>query len=269
VIHALVRPTGPELARCELTHRGRAPIDAARAAEQHAGYVAALRALGAEVHALPRLPEHPDAVFVEDTALVLDDLAVILRPGASSRRGETASVAAALAAYRELVELPAGTMDGGDLVVLADTVLVGRSSRTDHAGLRALAHLLLPHGMRVKACDVRGVLHLKSACTALDDETLLVHPPAVDLHRATGVRLVAVPPEEPHGANVLRVGDGLIVPASAPRTAVRLAERGYDVRTVDVSELEKAEGAVTCSSLVFDGASADPQAGLPPRAPGG
>jgi dimethylargininase len=253
VLHALTRPTGPELARCELTHLRREPIDAARAEAQHAAYVAALRELGAAVQELPRLPDHPDAVFVEDAALVLDEVAVILRPGAPSRRGETPSVAAALAPFRELRALPEpGTMDGGDLVVLGDVVLVGCSARTNHAGLRALAHLLLPFGYRVKACEVRGVLHLKSACTALDAETLLVHPPAVDLSRAPDVRVVPVPPGEPHGANVARAGDTLLVSAQAPRTAGLLAARGYAVRTVDVSEFAKAEGAVTCKSLLFE-----------------
>jgi len=257
VIHALVRPTGPELARCELTHLARAPIDVDRALAQHAGYAAALAELGARVHELPALPEHPDAVFVEDTALVLRDVAVILRPGAPSRRGETKTVAGALGAFRELIALedhtPDATMDGGDLVVVGDTVLVGRSSRTNHAGLRALAHLLLPHGYRVKACDVRGVLHLKSACTALDDETLLAHPPAVDLHRvADGVRVLAVPPDEPQGANAARIGETLLIAASAPRTAEALRREGFAVRTVELDELAKAEGAVTCGSLVFE-----------------
>jgi dimethylargininase len=254
VLRALTRPTGPELARCELTHRPREPLDAARAEGQRAVYAALLRELGFAVQELPRLSLHPDAVFVEDTALVLDEVAVILRPGAPARRGETESVAAALAPFRELLTLaePA-TMDGGDLVVLDGVVLVGRSARTNHAGLRALAHLLLPFGYRVKACDVRGVLHLKTACTALDAETLLVHPPAVDLHRVAGARLLAVPPEEAEGANVVRAGDTLLVSAQAPRTADLLAAAGYALRTVDVSELAKAEGGLTCLGLLFEG----------------
>lgn len=253
MLHALTRPTGPELARCELTHLAREPIDPARAEAQHAAYVEALRELGATVLELPRLPDHPDAVFVEDAALVLDEVAVLLRPGAPSRRGETASVGEALAPFRELLALEEPqTADGGDLVVLGDVVLVGCSARTNHAGLRALAHLLLPFGYRVKACEVRGVLHLKGACSALDGETLLVHPPAVDLSRAPPARLLRVPPEEPHGANVARAGGTLLVSAQAPRTADLLAAHGYAVRAVDVSEFAKAEGAVTCKSLLFE-----------------
>ncbi|MEM7306075.1 MAG: dimethylargininase [Planctomycetota bacterium] len=252
MLRAFTRPTGSELLRCELTHLAREPIDLARAEEQHDAYLDALRALGTEVYELPRLPDHPDAVFVEDTALVLPEVAVILRPGAASRRGETDSVAEALAPHREVLRLSdAGTMDGGDLVVLDGTVLVGQSSRTSHPALRELAHLLLPFGYRVKACGVRGTLHLKSACTAVDERTLLAHRPWVDLHRAAPERVLDVPPEEPHGANVVRVGETLLVSAQAPRTAERLEQEGYAVRQVDVSEFAKAEGALTCKSLFF------------------
>ncbi len=249
---AITRPTGEELLRCELTHVAREPIDVARAMEQHAAYLDVLRKLGVDVIELERLPGHPDAVFVEDTALVLDEGAVILRPGAASRRGETASVAAELAKHRELFHLsePA-TMDGGDLVAIGDVVLVGQTSRTNHAGLKALAHALLPLGMRVKAAGVRGCLHLKSACTAIDAETLVVHRPWVDLRRVEGARLIDVPAEEPAGANVLSVGDTVLVAAHTPRTAELLDGLGYRVRTVDVSEFAKAEGALTCKSLLF------------------
>lgn len=250
---AITRPTGPELARCELTHLAREPIDPARAEEQHRAYVSALEELGARVVELPRLPEHPDAVFVEDAAIALDGVAVIARPGAESRRGETQCVAEALSEWRELVHLTApSVLDGGDVVRLGETLLVGQSTRTNHAGLKQVAHALLPYGYRVKAVDVRGCLHLKSACCAIDGETVLCNPAWVDLPRMSGVRVIEVPGEEPGGANVLAVGGTVLVMAHAPRTAELLAASGYEVRTLDVSEFVKAEGALTCKSILFE-----------------
>lgn len=255
MLHALVRPFGPELARCELTHLARSPLDPERAAEQHAGYRRALEELGCRLVELTRLPDHPDAVFVEDPALVLEDLALLLRPGAPSRRGEVDSVGEALAPFRRCERLQApdeATLEGGDVVRLEDTLLVGWSSRTNHAGLRALAHGVLREGLRVKAVEVRGCLHLKTACTALDPETLLAHGPWVDLHRVPEARVLQVPEGEATGANVLRVGETLLVAAHAPRTAELLDREGYRVRPVEIDELAKAEAGLTCMSLVFD-----------------
>ena len=248
---ALVRPTGPELAACELTHLDRQPIDIERATAEHDGYVEHLRHLGVDVVELPRLAHHPDAVFVEDTALVLDELAVLLRPGAPSRQGEVASVGAALADHRQVVELPGtATLDGGDIIVAGRRVLIGVTSRSSREAGEALRRLLEPHGYRIESVDVAGVLHLKSATTALDDETLVVSPAHVDL-RDRGFRLVAVPPQEPHGANTLSIGATVLVDAAAPRTAGLLDRHGYQVDTLAVGEFSKAEGALTCKSLVF------------------
>lgn len=248
---ALTRAPGPELAACELTHVPRRPIDGARAREEHAAYCALLAELGGEVRALARLPEHPDAAFVEDCAVVLDEVAVIPRLGAPSRRGESASVAAALGGLRELVFLEEPTtLDGGDVLVLDDVLLVGQSARTNQAALKRLAHALLPFGYRVKAADVRGALHLKTACTRIGPERLLAHRACVDLHRVQGFEIVDVPSAEPFGANVLAVADTLVVPASCPRTAELLARLGHAVRTVALDELQKAEAGPTCLSLI-------------------
>ncbi len=252
MIVAIARPTGAELRDCELTHVDRAPIDVERAVAQHNDYLGVLRSLGVKVVELPRLPGHPDAVFVEDTALVLPEVAVLLRPGAESRRGEVPSMAVALANYRELREMEApATLDGGDIIVFGKRVLVGQTTRSNPAGIAALADLLSPFGYTVGAVPVRGVLHLKSAATVVDDETLIVYPPSVDL-TDLGAVLLDAHPDEPQGANVVRVGDSLLVDASAPRTAAMLAAVVDNVVEVHVDEFAKAEGAISCKGVIFE-----------------
>lgn len=249
MIAALTRPTGPELSGCELTHVERVPIDVDLAVEQHDVYVQILRDLGVEVVELPRLPDHPDAVFVEDTVLVLDEVAVLLRPGAPSRRGEVASVAEALRPYRKIVEIEApAVIDGGDLIVLGRTVLAGATSRTDAAGAAALATAVAPFGYEVRTVPVTGCLHLKSAVTAADDETLVAYRPWVDL---AGVDARIIEADEPAGANIVPAAGVLITDVAAPRTADRLSAAGYDLIATDVSEFAKAEGALTCKSVIF------------------
>ena len=252
VIVAITRPTGAELRECELTHNDRVPIDVERACVQHAAYLDVLRSLGVQVVELPRLPDYPDAVFVEDTTLVLPEVAVLLRPGAASRRGEVPSMAAALADYREcrVMETPA-TLDGGDIVVFGKTVLVGQTNRSNPAGVATLADLLSPFGYTVEAVPVRGVLHLKSAATVVDDETLIVFSRAVDL-TGLGARLLEAHPDEPQGANVVRLGDTLLVNASAPRTVAMLAAHVDNIVEVHVDEFAKAEGAISCKGVIFE-----------------
>jgi dimethylargininase len=252
---ALTRPTGPELQECQLTHLARSPIDVNRALDQHEAYLQVLQAHGVQVVELERLARHPDAVFVEDTALVLDELAVLLRPGAPSRQGEVASVAQALAPYRPCVAVDApATVDGGDLVVLDRTILVGVTSRTSPAGAEALARLVAPACYHVRTVAVTGCLHLKSALTAIDPQTVVAHRPFVTLD-GLDVRVIDTDPAEPHGANVVSLGPTLLVNAAAPRTAERLAAAGYEVVPVDVSEFAKAEGALTCKSVLLTIAS--------------
>jgi dimethylargininase len=252
VIVALTRAVPPSIVRCELTHLAREPIDVAGAAAQHEAYVDTLIRLGCTVERLSDEPDKPDSVFVEDTAVVLDELAVITRPGAESRRGETASVAAALAEYRELACIKApGTLDGGDVLRAGQRIYVGVSGRTNAEGVRQLADLLAPRGYDVSAIEVRGCLHLKSAVSAVADDAILVNPRWVDVSRFRGFRRLEVHPDEPFAANALLVDETLVCAAAAPRTRERLGAAGFAVESVDVSELAKAEAGVTCCSLVF------------------
>jgi dimethylargininase len=249
---ALTRAVPPSIVRCELTHLAREPIDVERAAAQHEAYLSMLDRLGCTVERLPDEPDHPDSVFVEDTAVVFDELAVIARPGAESRRAETQSVAAALAKYRELacIEAP-GTLDGGDVLRVGRRVYVGVSGRTNVEGVRQLAELIARHGYHVARIDVRGCLHLKSAVTAVGDDTLLINPQWVDGSHFRGLQRLDVHPDEPLAANVLAVEDTVVCAAAAPRTRALLEARGFAVESVDVSELAKAEAGVTCCSLIL------------------
>jgi dimethylargininase len=248
---AITRPVSSSFGRCELTHLVRTPIDVALAGVQHRAYEDALVSAGCRLHRLDAEPDLPDAVFVEDAAVVLDEMALVTRPGAASRRPEAASVAEALQAWRPLVRVAApGTIDGGDVLRVGRRVWVGRSSRTNADGFeqfRAAAH---PLGYSLSPVEVHGCLHLKSAVTAIDPDTLLVNPLWIDVARFPGFRLVEVDPAEPSAANVLRVGDRLIYPTAFPRTAERLARLGVPLTLVDVSEIAKAEGAVTCCSVI-------------------
>ena len=250
---AVTREISPSIQNCELTHLQREPIDLDRARAQHRQYEQCLSDLGCKIVSLPAEPELPDSVFVEDTAIVLDELAVITRPGAVSRRPETASVAAALAPWRPLFHLgPPGTLDGGDVLVAGRRVFVGRSLRSDEAGYGQLRDLLAPRGYTVVPVPVRGCLHLKSAVTAVAADRLLVNPAWVDGSVFAGLGTVDVDPAEPHAANALRIGDSIVFPAAFERTRRRLEGAGIGVVTVDISELARAEGAVTCCSLVFE-----------------
>jgi dimethylargininase len=250
---AVTRPVSESLRLCELTHLAREPIDVALAVGQHAAYERLLASLGATIVGVPAAPELPDAVFVEDTAVVLDEVAVIARPGAESRRPETPPVARVLAAHRTLrvVEAPA-TLDGGDVVRLGRTLHVGRSSRTNEAGIEQLRSLVAPFGYRVVPVEFSGCLHLKSAATALADDLVLVNPGCVSPGVFAGCEAVLVDDREPGGANVLRLADTIVAAASHPRTRERLIARGMRVATVELSELARAEGAVTCCSLIFE-----------------
>lgn len=250
---AVTRAVSPSLGHCELSFVPRVEIDVAAAAAQHRRYEETLAALGCRVISLPAEAALPDAVFVEDVALVLDEVAVMTRPGAESRRSEGASVASVLAEFRPLLEIEApATLDGGDVLRVGRTIHVGRSGRTNAAGIEQLRALLSRHGYAVQAVTVTECLHLKSAVTQVADDTLLIQPVWVRRDDFAAFRLIEVEPEEPHAANALRVGEHVVYPSCFPRTQERLARAGIAVTTVDVSELQKAEGAVTCCSLVFD-----------------
>lgn len=251
---AITRDVSPDLGGCELSFVPRMPIDPARAVAQHHGYQQALTALGCHVVSLAAEPNLPDAVFVEDVAVVFNEVAVMTRPGAVSRRAEGASVAQLLACYRPLLAIEApGTLDGGDVLRIGRNVYVGESARSNASGIGQLRDLLAGHDYRVQGVPIRDCLHLKSAVTQAADGVVLLQPEWVDRAAFAGLRIIEVDPDEPHAANVLRIGDGVVMPACFPRTRQRLADAGIAVTAVDVSELQKAEGAVTCCSLVFGG----------------
>lgn len=249
---ALTREISPALEHCELTHLAREPIDVERARRQHDAYERALAELGCAVRRLPAGADMPDSVFIEDTAVVVDEVAVITRPGAASRRAETAAVADALAAYRPVVRLQApATLDGGDVLVVDRTVFVGRSARTNEAGIEALRGALSEFGYDVRAVPVHGCLHLKTAVTGVGGGRLLINRAWVPADAFAGWELVDVDEDEPFAANVLPVAGRIIFPEAFPRTRARLEALGLDLVTVPADELAKAEGAVTCCSLVF------------------
>lgn len=253
MIRAVVRQPGPELANAELTHLARQPIDAAAAATQHQAYAAALTAAGVAVTVLPALPGHPDAAFVEDCALVLPELIVALRPGAASRRGEVASLMAALPDDRPRSALAApATMDGGDVLAVGRTLFVGRSSRTNAEGVAALAAAVTRFGYRVVALEVVHSLHLKTAMTLLPDGRVLANPAWVDA-AATGCPVLACDPAEPFGGNSLSIGGHTLYPAAQPRTAALLDAAGLTVVPVDIGEFARAEAGLTCLSVLVEG----------------
>ena len=248
---ALTREVSSSIDRCELTHITRTPIDLERARRQHREYEARLETLGCTLVRLAEEPELPDAVFVEDTALVLAGLAIITRPGAATRRAETTTVAEALAPLRPLARIePPGTLEGGDVLAIDRTLYVGRSSRSNEAGIDQLRALVEPLGLRVRPVEVRGCLHLKSGVTRVGEGILLIQRDWVDVRDFEGFELIDVAPGEEAGANALRIGEAVVYPADYPRTRERLQERGIEIVPVEISELAKAEGGVTCCSLI-------------------
>lgn len=250
--HAIIRAVSPAIAECELTHLERTPIDAGRADVEHEAYARALEELGCELERLPAEPDLPDSVFVEDTAIVLPELAVITRPGAASRRPETASIAEVLGRYRELQTVTApATMDGGDVLRVERDLYVGLTARTNPEGVAQLEAFLRPLGYSVRGIPVAGCLHLKSAVSWLGDGTVLLNPDWVDEAYFADLERIDVHPDEPHAANALRIGDTLVCGAAHVRTRELLERAGFTVRPVDISELAKAEAGVTCSSLIL------------------
>jgi len=255
---AFTRAVSPRIAECALTHLDRQPIDPDRAAAQHDAYEKALRDAGFDVIRLPELANDPDAVFVEDTAILLGEHAIITRPGAPSRTGETLSTAVGLTPYFKIHYLSGGTLDGGDVLQIENTLYVGQSSRTDGAGTKALEAVASPLGYWVVPVELDRCLHLKTAVTfaGLDDQgvpTIVVNPDWVDPAQFADVQEIWVPENEPFAANVVRAGDRLIMAAGSIETVALLRQRGFKVVEVDVSELQKAEAGGTCMSLIADG----------------
>ena len=254
----IVRRPAPALAdHCELTFLERAAMSFARLEHQHAAYRDALAAAGAEIVALDAIDTLPDSVFVEDAAVILDELVVLTRPGAVSRHPETGRIEPAVTQHRAIVERirAPGTLEGGDVLRMGRRLFVGLTTRTNREGIAQLAAIVQPHGYSVIPVPVAGSLHLKTACTALDADTLLLNPAWLDASPSAGFETIAVPADEPFAANVLPVGACLLANAAFPRTLERVsahAQRaGLRVVPVDISESGKAEAGLTCMSLVF------------------
>ena len=259
---AITRAVSPGIVNCELTFLARNPINLATAQKQHQDYEMLLAKLGARIIHLDEEPHLPDSMFVEDPAIVFDELAVICPLGTASRRVESASIALALGKFRPLsyINLP-GTMEGGDVLRIGRKVYVGRSTRTNDQGVRQLAAILAPHNYEVIPVAVTGCLHLKSAVTSLGDNTLLANRAWFDSAAMPTYDWIDVHPSEPHAANALALGETIIFPASFPETRSRIAAPGFSVTAIDISELQKAESGLTCSSLLFE--APNPYPGIP------
>jgi dimethylargininase len=249
---AVTRDINSAMASCELTFLPRSDIDVGRARQQHQQYQSVLSKMGCAVVAVPTKPGLPDSVFIEDTALVLDEVAVLCRPGAESRRAEVAGVESVLRQFRDLVSIQTpGTLDGGDLLVVGKIIFAGLSTRSNKSGIEQLQRIVADYGFSVISVETTECLHLKSAVSEVAPGLLLINPKWIEKSLFEEYELLDVDKDEAHGANALLVGQGLIYPTSFPRTADKLMARGIDVTLVDVSELQKAEGAVTCCSLIF------------------
>jgi dimethylargininase len=250
---ALVREVSAQLAHCELSFLERDPIDLERARAQHRAYTTALTELGCRLEWLAPLAGHADGVFVEDTAVLVPELAVITRPGIESRRGETASTAAALGRYRTLAQVTVpGSLEGGDVLQIGRRFFVGATARSNPEGTAQLRQLLEPFGYEVESVPLTGCLHLKSAVTFIPPRTVLVNPEWLDPARFPSVRVITVDEREPYGANTLTIAGTTLVSSAYPLTRHRLQQAGVHTRALEVSELHKAEAALTCMSLLLE-----------------
>jgi dimethylargininase len=253
---ALTHVPSPRMEHCQRTYVARVTIEPALVLRQHEEYCRVLRQCGAEVRVLEINRELPDCAFIEDTAIVLDEVAVLAPMGTTSRRAEPAGIEPELRKYRDIqrIEAPA-TIEGGDVLRVGRTLLVGLSSRTNRAGVSALEGLVGRYGYKIVPVLVHRCLHLKTACTALDEKRLLVNPAWLDVSALRGFELLHVPEEEPWAANVALVGSSVCIAADQVRTADRIRKFCSDVRTIDLSEFAKAEGGVTCLSLLLESES--------------
>ena len=250
---AITRDVSPRFNECELTHIDRTPIDVWVAQSQHQRYVQALKELGCAVLELPAESDLPDSVFVEDAAVVLPEVALITQPGADSRKPEIESIAQALRPYRELVFIDSpGSVDGGDVLVLGKNIYVGLSTRSNQEAIDQMNEKLGKYGYVTQGIETHDCLHLKTAVTRIDDQTLLINRKWVDVEIFEGFDLIDVEESEPFAANCLPIGDAIIFPVTFPKTSAKLTACGYKIKPVVVDELAKAEGAVTCCSLLLD-----------------
>lgn len=238
--------------QCQLTYVERASINYPRAGRQHEEYCRMLQRLGTEVRVLDVNCALPDCCFIEDTAIVLDEVAVLASMGTESRRAEPDGIEPELRKYRAVQRIePPATIEGGDVLQVGQTLLIGLSCRTNHAGVNALETIVRPYGYTVKPVPVRDCLHLKTACTALPDHRLLVNPAWLELAALRDFEWVQVPDSEPLAADVALVDSTVCVATAHPATAQMIRDFGFVVETIDLSEFAKAEGGVTCLSILM------------------
>lgn len=251
--YALTRPVSPKMAECELTHFDRQPINIALAKKQHADYEKALKNLGCQIISAPAAPDFPDSIFVEDCCLVLDELAIITNPGADSRKPEIEGVANALRPHRGLhfIKHPA-ILDGGDILVIDKKIWVGLSSRSNQMAIDQMREIVAPFGYEVAGVEVTGCLHLKSAVTQIGENTVLLNPDWVSASIFSDLKIIETHPDEPGAANALLINERVVFPVDFPKTALQLTEAGVELFLVDNSEVIKAEGGVTCCSVIFN-----------------
>ena len=252
MLTAITRDVNAGIGNCELTFLPRVRINADLAVQQHQQYQSVLSSLGCEIVTVPTGPGLVDSVFIEDTALVLDEIAVMCRPGAESRLAEVAGVGDVLQQYRRLASIqPPGTLDGGDLLCIGKIIYAGLSTRSNRSGIEQLRGIVTDYGFSVETVEMTKCLHLKSGVSEVAPGLLLINPDWISRSVFGDYELIDVDKEEQHAANALCVGRSVIYPSSFPRTMEMLLQRGINVTPVDVSELQKAEGAVTCCSLIF------------------
>ena len=249
---AIIRPVSRCIQDCELTHLNRVDICHQTAQQQHDAYSQALTTLGVQVVELPALHNHADAVFVEDTVVVVDEVAVLTRLGAQSRRGESASMLECISRFRKVVQIQApGTLEGGDVMQVGRTIYVGRSTRSNEAGIEQLRAYLAPYGYDTVTVEAPGALHLKTACTCIGPDTLLANANWIDVNAFNGLHVIEAHPDEPFAGNAVQVGETLIFSKQYPETARRLRDSGFTLVLVDSTELAKAEGSLTCKSVLL------------------
>ncbi len=253
MLTAITRAVSPALVNCELSFIERKPIDLQKARDEHHNYEALLGKLGARVISLPEEPTLPDSMFVEDPAIVLDEVAIICPLGTETRRREAPSIATALENYRKLahIKLP-GTLEGGDVLRIGKQIFVGITRRSNPEGIRQLGVISAAHGYELTAVAVTGCLHLKSAVTSVGRNMLLANRAWFDWKRLSGFEWIDVDPREPHAGNALQIGSSVVFPASFPHTARKMEEKGLQLELLEIGELQKAESGLTCSSLLFE-----------------
>lgn len=255
MLSAYVRPVSRSIGQCLLTYvQERTPINYERAVRQHEGYVRSLEGLGVRVRRLPPAHDLPDAVFVEDTAVVVEEVAVVTQMGAHPRRAEVESSADALARLRPIKRINSnGTLEGGDVVRVGRTLYVGLSTRTNRDGVEQLRRILEPFDYQVRPVEVTGCLHLGTGVSYVGGDTVLANRGWIDIEQFEDFEVLDIAPGEPWAANTMLVNGTLLMPAGNPRTKELLEARGIRVACVDISELEKAEAGLTCLSIRFEG----------------